>query len=128
MLSSFIVYACLGYVVILFCAHLYDCWQHPPSKTAAAPVAVKEFDLMEIIDPAGVLADPKPIALLPPASEPEFVAVKVDLLAAPIEVEPMIAADDLLGLTIRELKQIAKHRRISNYSRPNKLDLLDALS
>lgn len=53
MLCSIFVYACLGYVALLFGCHLWDCWEHPPVK--AAPIAT-------------AAESPAPL-LLPPALE-----------------------------------------------------------
>lgn len=149
MLCSIFVYACLGYVALLFGCHLYDCWQHPPVK--AAPI-VAEFDLMEILDPAELLAEP-PALLLPPAAESHPFELSLDKMptietiaavhqpaampeppADTLDVETLMDSIDIPApseygmLTIRELKALAKERQIAGYSRMAKADLIAALA
>ncbi|MBD2089243.1 Rho termination factor N-terminal domain-containing protein [Microcoleus sp. FACHB-1515] len=141
-----------AYFLTALTAHLWHCWQHPPAK--AAPIAtVEEFDLAEIIDPYGLLADSTPIALLLPASEshpwelavermpevepiaavrqpaaavePSADALDVGELLEAIDIEP---PSDYALMTIRELKRIASDRKIPGYSKRTKAELIELLT
>lgn len=101
------------YFTVGLILHLVHCWQQQPVKIAP------EFDLLETIDPCGLLKEAEPIAcrcatarsavavaLLSPAPLPEFVA------AVPVDVAPIETAIDYASLSSIQLRKLCRDRGI----------------